>query len=310
MEFNNYLYELLKVYWLRPETVLFRYPDILSMEKFEFESPSMDLGCGDGVFSFIRGGGQFDNAYDVFEVANLDKFYTEKADIFDTYNSKKDIKIIKPAEYKIDFAFDHKQALLQKAERLGLYKNFVQGDANEKLPFDDDCIKSVFSNILYWLDDPGAVLKEIYRILQKDGKCCLMLPTPKLVEYSFYNKYYKETKNENMKFLDIIDRGRTECWKGLYSKREWDKMITDAGFEIEQCNPHISDSLFRIWDIGLRPLFPLLCKLVQSIDNKDKIMEIKKEWVELFYSICEPLIMNDVNKDDESYCYYCYIIRK
>ena len=28
-----------------------------SMKGFEFKAPSLDLGCGDGTFSFLRAGG-------------------------------------------------------------------------------------------------------------------------------------------------------------------------------------------------------------------------------------------------------------
>nr|WP_296440540.1 hypothetical protein [uncultured Acetatifactor sp.] len=47
-----------------------------SMKGFELKAPSLDLGCGDGTFSFLRAGGQFDDTYDVFmDVDNLDAFF-------------------------------------------------------------------------------------------------------------------------------------------------------------------------------------------------------------------------------------------
>lgn len=50
------LKNFLNAYWLRPETAMWRALDAISMNDFEFLSPSLDLGCGDGVFSFLRGG--------------------------------------------------------------------------------------------------------------------------------------------------------------------------------------------------------------------------------------------------------------
>ena len=46
------LKELLNVYWLRPETALWRAIDIEVMKNFDICGNSLDLGCGDGVWVF------------------------------------------------------------------------------------------------------------------------------------------------------------------------------------------------------------------------------------------------------------------
>ncbi|MGO6903974.1 methyltransferase type 11, partial [Rhizobium ruizarguesonis] len=56
--------QLLNVFWLRPETALWRYLDIEAMRDFQFIGRSLDFGCGDGLFSFIRAGGEFDPLFD------------------------------------------------------------------------------------------------------------------------------------------------------------------------------------------------------------------------------------------------------
>ena len=60
------LRELLNVYWLRPETALWRSIDIEIMKDFEIKGKSLDLACGDGILSFIRAGGKFDIAFNYF----------------------------------------------------------------------------------------------------------------------------------------------------------------------------------------------------------------------------------------------------
>jgi hypothetical protein len=54
---NKTLNKFLNAYWLRPESALWRTCDVESMKGFEFKAPSLDLGCGDGTFSFLRAGG-------------------------------------------------------------------------------------------------------------------------------------------------------------------------------------------------------------------------------------------------------------
>jgi len=76
IKMNKTLNKFLNAYWLRPESALWRTCDVESMKGFEFKAPSLDLGCGDGTFSFLRAGGQFDDTYDVFmDVDNLETFF-------------------------------------------------------------------------------------------------------------------------------------------------------------------------------------------------------------------------------------------
>ena len=73
---QDYLMAFLNLYWLRPETALWRTLDCLALKDVEFHPPIIDIGCGDGVFSFTRAGGLFDPSYDVFiHTGKLDSFF-------------------------------------------------------------------------------------------------------------------------------------------------------------------------------------------------------------------------------------------
>lgn len=143
------------------------------MEDFEIRGDSLDLGCGDGVFSFIRANGTFDITFDDYQsIGNLDKFY-ENIDIHDTFKEKYEPMISKQAKYKFKYALDHKENLLSKAKKLNLYEYFIKHDANKTLPFEDSSIDCVFSNIVYWINDPQKILNEISRILKDGGEMCI-----------------------------------------------------------------------------------------------------------------------------------------
>ncbi len=208
---NSSLKELLNSYWLRPETALWRSIDINIMSDFEFISPSLDIGCGDAIFSFIRAGGKLDIQFDAFSsLKNIDKFF-ENVDVYDSFQNIDNVDIIaKESKYKIDVAFDHKKNLLKKAALLNIHKKFVVGDANQRLPFENETFVSIFSNIIYWLDNPENVFKEIHRILKKKGKCSVMLPNKSFIDYSFYNTYFVKTKNEKFQIFGKI-RQRSPC---------------------------------------------------------------------------------------------------
>ena len=49
-------------YWLRPENAYWMTLRSLALKQRPFSSPSADVSCGDGVFSFLHAGGELDPA--------------------------------------------------------------------------------------------------------------------------------------------------------------------------------------------------------------------------------------------------------
>lgn len=303
--------QLLNMFWLRPETAMWREIDIKAMQLFKFESPSLDLGCGDGTFSFIRAGGKFNKSYDAFRtIINLEQFF-DNADVFDVFDDTRGPDIKQSSAYQIDYGFDHKDSLLKKAGQLGLYKTLKLGDANKHLPFSDESFKSIFSNIVYWLDEPEAVLREIARILVPGGKVCLMLPNQSLSEYSFYNELYVKSGDSKWQFLEKLDRGRfADNIRHGRSSESWLALFQAVGLNVETHKRHLSKVAIQIWDIGLRPLFPVLLKLVNTL-NRDDLLEIKDEWNHTLRQFLEPIIMMDDQFGlGTAPAFHCFILEK
>lgn len=297
---NDILKNFLNVFWLRPETALWRAVDVMVMEELEFNSPVLDLGCGDGIFSFIRAGGEFDISYDMFQsVSNVDNFFNN-IDVYNYYDENKiHPNIIKKPRYLIDVGLDHKEALLNKSSKLGLYKKLVQHDANKQLPFEDNSFKTIFSNIIYWLEDPKQVLKECQRILMPGGKLIIMLPNETFLNYSFFYRLYLQTQNNEWKWLEKIDRGRVaDNIKHAYSNEKWEEIFNEAELKVISHKQHLSKTIIEAWDIGLRPLFPVLYKMVSKLDD-DSRHEIKREWISLVYDLIEPMCKEEWVTDKE-----------
>lgn len=312
MSNNEILHNFLNVFWLRPESALCRSIDVMVMDGIKFNKPSLDLGCGDGIFSFIRAGGAFDYSFDMFQsVGELEKYF-DHVDIYNYFdkNLVNPVVIRKPS-YKIDFALDHKENLLKKAATLNLYNKLICHDANFKLPFDNNTFKTIFSNIVYWLDDPQFIFHEIFRILVPKGRAILMLPNSTLKDYSFYYKLFVKTGDQNWKWLDKIDRGRmSENIKHAYDHETWATMFKEAGLNIATHSLHLSKTVIEVWDIGLRPIFPLLYKMATKLDYHDK-MQIKKEWIDLFQDLLSPLCCKEWPTDqDYPPAFHCYVVEK
>lgn len=311
---KDILKELLNVYWLRPETALWRAIDIEVMKGFEIKGNSLDLGCGDGILSFIRAGGGFDISFDDYQsVGNIDKFF-ENVDIHDTFREGYSPKISKQPNYMFTKALDHKENLLLKAKELNFYNDFITHDANMKLPFTDNTFDSIFSNIVYWLDNPQTSINEISRILKKGGRASLMLPNNTMPEFSFYNQCYIKTNNSDFEFLKYLDRGRySSNIKIAKTFNDWQKIIDESGLKIVEHKTHLSKTVMQMWDIGLRPLFPVLIKMVSAIEDKNKLIEIKQEWIEIFLKFLEPIIelemQNKLTQNEEKAFHY-FVLEK
>ena len=307
---NNTLKQLLSIYWLRPETALWRQCDIIAMKNFKFISPSIEIGSGDGLFSFIRSGGNVNIKYDVFSsTSNIDKFF-KNVDVYDHYNKKTPSSYFTNPKYKIDIGFDHKKSLLLKSKPVGIYKDLKKGDANKILPFESESFQSLFSNIIYWLREPNFAISEISRVLAPNGKACLMLPDESFLECSFYNNYYLKKKDKNFKFLNLIDRGRfSSNIKHAKSQKKWEKLFRDNNLRVFDHNKHLSKEIVYAWDIGFRPFFPMLKKMSDNlkISSKEKV---KKEWISNLFNYAKPLIELEKNNLSSRKTFHCYVLEK
>ncbi|NKK63088.1 methyltransferase domain-containing protein [Rhizobium leguminosarum bv. viciae] len=301
--------QLLNVFWLRPETALWRYLDIEAMRDFEFIGRSLDFGCGDGLFSFIRAGGEFDPLFDAFQkTANLDRFY-EKVDVFDAYDDSYAPLVAKKPDYQIAVGFDHKPNLLKKAAGLGLYAETVVGDGNEPLSFEDDSFDTIFSNIVYWLNDPAIAMAELCRILRPGGQLCLMLPNATLPDYSFFNRLFVQTKDPAWSWLDELDRGRlSDNIKQAASDEQWREIFGSAGLKVRRHSNHLSKHIIQAWDIGFRPMFPAFLKAVEAIPV-DRLADVKSEWVESVKRFAVPFAATEIH-DNPANAFHCYVLSK
>lgn len=304
IKIDKYLKQFLNVFWLRPETALWRTMDCVRMDDLEFKKPILDVGCGDGIFSFIRAGGKFGLDFDMFlSAGSLGKFY-QKADIYNTFNKNKLIyNVIKKPDYKIDVGMDWKQALLDKANFIRLYDKLIRHDANYRLPLKDSSFNTVFSDIVYWLDNVEGSLREFSRIISKEGEIILMLPDKKIKDCYVYNHYLKNKSP----WAKLLDKGRYHHIKRNYSNNEWKKLFSRAGLKVVHHDTHISKLLIKFWDIGLRPLSPDLIKMANSL-KKETRREIKKGWIKTCYQIAYPFLKEELTHKDN--LFHLFVLKK
>jgi SAM-dependent methyltransferase len=282
------LRQYLNLYWLRPDTAIWRTLDALELSKLEFRSPVADLGCGDGTNAHILMGGTFDPSFDVFlATATLtpEQFFAGKHDIYDSEAPAPELMPqVSPPPRHIDIGLDWKPASLRRAATLGVYLHTVCQDLNEPLPFADSTFNTIFSNAAYWIERLDAFLAELARVVARDGRIHLILPNDNIKQYYVYDLYLKY----GWDWCKNLDMGRYFHIKHFYSRPEWCEMFHTAGLAVSSWRPYLSHRVIQLSELGLRPLSPVLIKMVNRLKPEDRV-SIKTEWVEYCYRLALPL---------------------
>lgn len=306
-EFEEKLKAFLEFFWLRPENGLAVACMSHALSNITFQSPSLDIGCGDGIFSFYNQGGRLEKTSDMFSLTNASKFKHDSGiDIYDVDNDEYFVNIKKHPNYKMDYGTDWKQKLLNKAAKLDFYENLVLHDSNKPFPFEDNKFKTIFSDTVNWVktENIPKLLSEIHRMLRPEGTAALF----------FFTKHHVETLEKlesilDSKAIDILDRDRRKSMNCIWDYSDWREQVINAGFKIEKVvNTYPNKYIMDIWNIGLRPIGHLLIQMSQDIPVEKKI-RIKDEWVETFFEIFKSLIKIE-NLPIEKQGYPLFILKK
>ena len=308
---NELLGRFVRAYWLRPENAFWMTLRSETLACCPLERPSVDLSCGDGVFTFLHAGGVFDPAFDVFTSVCVeapgpagqrdeapqggtcvrseqpDTTGRERgADMFDHVDEQyHPVIVTRPSpERRIDVGTDIKPALLAKAQRLKFYGRLVEHDNNRPLPFGDDSFQTVYCNSAYWVAKIEQFLAEMARITRPSGRIILQVKLDCMRRYTLEAHRYILGD----RFLKIVEGDRLESWPTLADESTWAARFAAAGLLVERAIPFATKTHAYIWDVGLRPVAPMLVKMARAL-TPDVRVAIKREWVDLVSELLEPL---------------------
>ncbi len=280
----------INAYWLRPENAFWMVLRSNALARVPVRAPSIDIGCGDGVFSFLHAGGRFAPEFDVFgSVADLDLANTDAVDVFDHFDDDYRPPIAGPPAYKIDCGLDYKGSMLAKAGRLGFYDRLVLHDCNHPLPFDDGAFQTVYCNAAYWLERIDDFLGDLARITAPGGTVVLQVKLEDIQRFTM--EKHRDALGD--RWLGLIDRGRLGSWPSLCDRSNWEHRFERAGLTIRRADEFATGTHAHIWDIGLRPIAPMLIKTMKAIHPHLRT-EIKRDWVDLFCNLLEPFCQSNL----------------
>lgn len=277
----------LNIQWLRPESALWDAIASSVLAPLSLRSPALDLGCGNGLFSFLTAGGRFSPDYDGYR--NVRPNAKEGEDLHDAFVAgPRSVWIVQQPVYRFHCALDAKPKLLRQAAALGFYGETVAADANQQLPFPDETFQTVFSNMLYWLDSPESVLRDLWRILRQEGRAVLCLPDPSFLESCLSYGW----KAQGSEALRLLNRGRFESVRWTASSEELEVLAACTGFAVASDVTYLAPLTLKVWDIGLRPLAPVLLKLAGRLTDPERLA-IKMEWIDALRPFLQELYEMD-----------------
>ena len=301
---NQIIKNLLNVYWLRPETAIWRTLDILLLKKITFSKPILDIGCGDGIFTFFAFDGKVGNDYDVYRtIKNTGKFFNG-IDIHDQSNNVIP-KIIKKSKVKIDYGLDWKINLLKKAKNLQNYEKLIKHDANSILPFNDKKFETIFSNTFYWMNDIEHILKESKRICDDDGKIVIFVPDEKFKQSLIFNDYLSTGQT----WAKMLDRGISNNIKHCYSLKKWKSIFSKVGLKIDFHSNYGTEQLVKFWSIGLRPYSPFLIEMSNNVNLKTRT-KIKQKLIKNLTPLLKSYIDYELASIGKNNCFHLFVLKK
>jgi SAM-dependent methyltransferase len=281
----------LNAYWLRPENAMWMALRSEALSEVSLVGPSADFCCGDGIFTFIHAGGVLDPSFDVFCVTKVEVEKNHEQDgsaaqhdMFDCVSAAYDPKVLSQPDFLIDVGMDLKTSLLERAKRLQFYKRSLIHDCNERLPFENEVLQTIYCNSAYWLREIDPFLREIARVLQPGGKAVLHVKLDAMRQCNL-----GEFKSEfGEKFLNLITGDRLDNWVTLSDQATWERRFAQARLTIESKRTLATTTHARLWDVGLRPISPMLIRLANSGNARTRV-EVKRDWVALMHDLILPL---------------------
>jgi hypothetical protein len=269
----------LQMYWLKPFDAVNDAANAWALRRFPWEPPILEVGGGDGVFSFVMHDGEFAPGDDRYGQVDL----TLPGDIYDVYSDRRPLHVWRPASTRFRVGVDLKMSHLFKAAETGMYDVLVSA-LPEQLPLIHGQVRTVFLYTFHGLTDYRAVFAEIRRVIAPDG-ALLMIGFNSTVRGAFVCqplgvRLGRIGLGRLARYFQRLDGGRyAEIGGFAHSLQEWHEMFKEAGFRVTDVYNQVSPGAWRIYDFQSRPILRALIRLNWFLESAGIKVPLKRLWV-------------------------------
>lgn len=299
------LWNYLNIYYLKPfdsvnDTIT---SDILL--KFKWKNNYLELGSGDGMFSYIMHGNSFPIWFDRYLNIDLDKKDIFESNLDHFPNVKKKFKI------RPKVSIDARKHHILSLQKIGFSKKNIQNNY-ENIKYKNNSEKLVFFYTPHGLNSYSKSINVIQKILKKNGRALILLNLKKVEDCFVCYKLQKKFKNKLSSYFKRLDNGRfNETKKVSKSFTIWKKFFKNKKFKVSNYYSGLLPFVWKIYDIQTRPILKILINFFNFFPIKIRCI-IKIFWMIFFYPILliTYLIGSNIKRFDKDNCYVVFELRK
>lgn len=277
-----------QVYWLKPFDGVNDTANAWALSQFEWAKPILEVGGGDGVFSFIMHGGEFVLTDDRYSQTDP----TKSDDIYDVYHKDRSLNVKQNAQLRYQVGVDLKLSHLYKSAETKLYEALISSKP-EALPLGPNLFKTVFLYTFHGLTDYRKTLGEIRRVIQPDGTLLMIAFNRAVSQHFVCYPLHRYCEHRGWKKLSSyfrgLDGGRYEEISGFgYTLGEWERFLEETGFGLTDVYNQVSPLAWRTYDFQTRPLLKVLIRWNWLLGRLHLKTLVKGTWV---YALLPPLLL-------------------
>ncbi len=273
------LWRYLGVYFLKPFDALNDTVASNILLQLDWPDEYIEIGSGDGLFSFILHRGTLPLAFDRYIQIDL-----AKSDIYDTHIGGRFPLTNPPKSPKLLTSIDASRAHADKVSELG-YSCLTLCSSYEDLPLPDNATEAIFYYIPHGLKDHSQAMHEARRVLAPGGRMLILLYDSSVNNSFFCYKIGKSLKGRWRDFFLGLDNGRHDELTSLAkTQSEWVSYFAEHGFQVEDSRGGLSPNAWKLYDIQTRPVLKPLIRSFNFLPPQLRTL-IKLMWMLAWYPI-------------------------
>jgi len=255
----------LQVYWLKPFDAVNDAANAWALRQFPWEEPILEVGGGDGVFSFVMHDGEFIATDDRYDQSDPSR----PGDIFDVYREGFYLTIKRHASRLYEAGVDLKWSHLLKGRETKLYRLVVLSPP-EPLPFAAESFKTVFLYFPHGIHPEGSLLMTAVNRDISDHFVC----------YPLYRFFEGKGWPRLSEYFKRLDAGRHDEITGFgRTAEEWTKLLQVSGFNLVDTWTQVSPIAWSVYDFQTRPLLRPLIRWNWFLKRVRLKRVVKAAWV-------------------------------
>ena len=272
------LWRFFALYFLKPFDAVNDTLTASLLRRLDWSGPVVEIGSGDGVFSYVMHGGSFPLWFDRYLLSDT----SAKDDIYDYHRAGVIRTGNLPSSPELQVALDRKFSHVQKVAEINFARLPVV-TAYEHLPFADGALEKVFYYIPHGLENEDQAMNEVVRVLRPGARLLVLRYDERFVGAFLCYRLSQKLPGRLGAYFARLDGGRyMELTALARSQHAWRKYFEGLGLRVVQQFSGLNGIAWRFYDTQTRPVLRGLIRLFAVFPNRVRIL-FKLLWMVVWY---------------------------